>query len=98
MRLGRTQPLYVLSFEAFVTGDNVECDILTFIERLESGSYDGCVVYEYILAGILSYETKTFFVVEPLNFATSHTVFFSWVCLLGWLKNETDALSLQCAR
>ena len=66
-------PLDVLGFESLIARNDVEGDFFPFIQRLETGSRDGRVVYKNVLAGILGDETETLFVVEPLYFATSHT-------------------------
>jgi hypothetical protein len=66
--------LNILGFESFVARDDLEDDVFTFVQRLETHADDGRVMHEHILAGFLGDEAKTFFIVEPLYFATSHTV------------------------
>jgi hypothetical protein len=64
--------LHVLCFGAFLAGDNVENDFLTFMKDLEPTAKDPFVVNEYILTVFLRDETKSLLVVPPLNFATGH--------------------------
>ena len=67
--------LDVLSFQSFGAFDNLKLDGFTFVQGFEALSLNGSVVNEHILAGILGNETKTFFVVEPLDFTTGHNFF-----------------------
>jgi hypothetical protein len=70
--LRRTHALDVLGFKPFVTRDNIEGHFVTFIQGFEARTRDGRVMHEYVLPGILGDKAKPFFVVEPLDFATSH--------------------------
>ena len=67
--------LDVLSFQSFGAFDNLKLDGFAFVQGFEALSLNGSVVNEHILAGILGNETKTFFVVEPLDFTTGHNFF-----------------------
>ena len=67
--------LDVLSFQAFGAFDNLKLHGFPFVQGFEALTLNGGVMNEHILAGILGNETKTFFVVEPLDFATGHNFF-----------------------
>jgi len=67
--------LDVLSLQTFGAFDNLKLDGFPFVPGFESLSLNGGVMNEHILAGILRNETKTFFVVEPLDFTTGHNIF-----------------------
>jgi hypothetical protein len=66
-------PLDVLGLEALVARDDVKGDFLALHQRFEPAPHDGCMMHENILPRILGDEAESFFVVEPLNFATSHS-------------------------
>ena len=67
--------LDVLSFQTFGAFDNLKLDGFPFVQGFEALTLNGGVMNEHILAGILGNETKTFFVVEPLDFAAGHNIF-----------------------
>ena len=67
--------LDVLSLQTFGAFDNLKLDGFAFVQGFEALSLNGSVVNEHILSGILGDETKTFFVVEPLDFTTGHNFF-----------------------
>jgi len=71
------QALDVLGLQSFFAGDDVERDLFTLVQSLETGPDNGRVVDENILAGILGDETKPLFIVEPLYFAASHNSLLS---------------------
>ena len=67
--------LDVLSLQTFGAFDNLKLDGFAFVQGFEALSLNGGVMNEHILAGILGNETKSFLVVEPLDFATGHNFF-----------------------
>ena len=71
LRLGA---LDVLGLQAFGAFDNLKLDGFPFVQGFEALSLNSGVMNEHILAGLLGNETKTFFVVEPLDFTTGHNL------------------------
>ena len=67
--------LDVLGFQTFGAFDNLKLDGFPFIQSFETLSLNGGVMNEHILAGFLGNETKSLFVVEPLDFTTGHIFF-----------------------
>jgi len=67
--------LDVLSLQTFGAFDNLKLNGFPFVQRFEALALNGGVMNEHILAGILGNETKTLFVVEPLDFAAGHIFF-----------------------
>lgn len=82
-RLVRVGTLDVFCLQTLFAGDDVEDDLITFIERSEALALNSAIVDEYVLAGFLCDETETMFVIEPFNFAAGHSSFFSWLSRAG---------------
>src|SRR6478735_11335643 len=58
---------------AATIGDDVERDLLTFVEGREASALDGADVHEHVLVAVIRLnETKTLLIVEPLHGAHSH--------------------------
>jgi len=83
--LSRLHALDIMGFQPFFAGDDLEGNLVAFIQGFESLTRDGRVVHEDILAGILGDEAEPFFVVEPLDFAAGH---ISLLMLRGSAPNK----------
>ena len=68
---------HVLSLKALGTLDDVELDLVTLVERLESLRLDCGMMYEDVTPGSTADKTVTLFVAEPL-----HCTLFSHCCSL----------------
>jgi hypothetical protein len=67
--------LDVLGFQTLGAFHNLELNGFSFVQGFEALSLDRGVMNEHILAGFLGYETESFFVVEPLDFAAGHNIY-----------------------
>jgi hypothetical protein len=66
---------YVLSLKAFRTLDDVELDLVTLVERLETFRLDCGMVYEDVTPGSTADKAVTLLVAKPLHCSLfSHTV------------------------
>ena len=88
--LVRVRTLYVFCLQSLFTGDDVEDDLIAFIERSEAVALNSTIMDEYVLAGFLRNETEAMFVIEPFNFATGHSSFFSWLSRAGQTIKKTQ--------
>ena len=65
-------------------GHNFERDLLSLVQAVHPGAFDGADVDEYILAAVIRLdETKAFLAVEPLYDSLRHKTLLSGTCLFG---------------
>ena len=69
------EDLNALGLETLGSTDDVEGDLLAFLQRTEAVCLDGGVMNENVLTALTADESKTLGVVEPLNNALFHTDF-----------------------
>ena len=91
------QPLDVLGFKSLVARQHIERDFLAFIQRLKTPADDGRVMHKNVLTGFLSDETKPLLIVEPLYFATRHTI-SPEPCHAVPKKNPDTIVASMCMR
>jgi hypothetical protein len=73
--LRRLHALDVLRLQPFVTGDDLERNLVSFVQGFEPTADNGRVMHKNVLPRILGDEAKPFFIVEPLYFSASHKQF-----------------------
>jgi hypothetical protein len=62
-------------------GDNVERDLLSLVEAMQSGAFDCADVHEDILAAVIWLdEAEAFLSIEPLHGSLRHIFSFRYVC------------------
>jgi hypothetical protein len=84
-----------LGFQTLVAGYDLKRDFFALVERFESGTNDGRVMHEDVLAGALGDKAKPFFVIEPLYFATSHIQLLTFLRLPLKIKTDTAGKQLN---
>ena len=62
----------VFGLQTLFARNNVEVDVVAFVQSSEAFSLDRAIVDEDVLTGFLGDEAKPVFVVKPLYFATGH--------------------------
>jgi hypothetical protein len=83
---GELDPHDVLGFGAFRILNDVKLDCLAFGQRLESVTFEGGEVDEYIRSTFLLNEPKPFFLVEPFHGTACHLLLTSLMLLSWWGK------------
>ena len=69
-------------------GHNFERDLLSLVQAVHPGAFDGADVDEYILAAVIRLdETKAFLAVEPLYDSLRHKTLLSGTCL-DWPRSR----------
>jgi len=71
----------VFSLQTLFARNNIEVDVVAFVQGPEAFALDRAVMDEDVLTGFLGDEAKPVFVIKPLYFATGHNA----------LSPETDA-------
>ena len=62
-------------------GDRLEGDLLSFVESLQSGAFDGADMHENVLAAVIRLdEAEAFLAVEPLHGSLRHMTVLSSTC------------------
>jgi hypothetical protein len=71
--------------------DDIECQLLSLVERAQAGTFDRTNVNEDILAAVVRLnEAKTFLAVEPLYSARTHENFLSLAVHTSALAREAS--------
>jgi hypothetical protein len=68
---------YVGCLQALGALDDLERNLVAFVQRLEAVSRDGRKVHEHVLAIVLRDKTKPLAVIEPLHYTVCHSCFSS---------------------
>jgi hypothetical protein len=71
----------VFGLQTLFARNNIEVDVIAFVQGSEAIALDRAVMDEDVLTGFLGDEAKPVFVIKPLYFATGHNA----------LSPETDA-------
>jgi hypothetical protein len=80
----------VFGLQTLFARNNVEVDIVAFVQGPEPFSLDRAVMDEDVLTGFLGDEAKPVFVIKPLYFATGHNALSPEIDARGGRNKKKD--------
>ena len=87
----------VFGLQSLFARNNIEVDVVAFIEGSKSVTLDRAVMDEDVLTGLLGDEAKPVFVIKPLNFATGHNVLSLEIDARGDRNKKNTTVHTLCS-